>query len=131
MSGMRKSCGKILIAVSAKYFLRRSSLLALLLSTAAVAAVPASNHVFVLVEENHSYESVIGNSAMPYFNSLAQQYGLAAGAPYAPAADTRSPLCFPGASATMATPIMTNIPTPINSWRSTMCRYACVPITAA
>jgi hypothetical protein len=49
----------------------------LLLNTVAMATVPASNHVYVLMEENHSYESVINNSAMPYFNSLAQQYGLA------------------------------------------------------
>jgi hypothetical protein len=74
---MPKFCRKILIAISAKHFLLCSLLLTLLLSTAAVGAVPASNHVFVLVEENHSYESVIGNSAMPYFNSLAQRYGLA------------------------------------------------------
>jgi len=30
-----------------------------------------------VVEENHSYWQVIGNSAMPYLNSLASQYGLA------------------------------------------------------
>jgi phosphatidylinositol-3-phosphatase len=30
-----------------------------------------------VVEENHSYSSVIGSSAMPYLNSLASQYGLA------------------------------------------------------
>lgn len=41
------------------------------------AQVPASSHVVVVLEENHSYSSVIGNSAMPYFNSLATQYGLA------------------------------------------------------
>lgn len=35
-------------------------------------------HVFLLVEENHSYSSVIGSSSMPYLNSLASQYGLAA-----------------------------------------------------
>jgi acid phosphatase len=34
-------------------------------------------HVFVLVEENHSYNSIIGNPAMPFTNSLAQQYSLA------------------------------------------------------
>jgi hypothetical protein len=62
--------------ISLKCFLL-CSLLAAQLSTAAVAAVPPSNHVYVVVEENHSYESVIGNSAMPYFNSLAQHYGLA------------------------------------------------------
>ena len=44
-------------------------------STASV--VPASSHVFVVVEENHSYSSVIGNSAMPYLNSLVSKYGLA------------------------------------------------------
>lgn len=39
--------------------------------------VPASSHVFLLVEENHSYSSVIGTSAMPYLKSLASKYGLA------------------------------------------------------
>ncbi len=38
--------------------------------------IPASSHVFVVVEENHSYSQVIGNSAMPYLNSLANKYGL-------------------------------------------------------
>lgn len=49
----------------------------LLVAAAATAQVPGSNHVVVVVEENHSYSSVIGNSAMPYLNSLASQYGLA------------------------------------------------------
>ena len=40
-------------------------------------SVPSSSHVFLLVEENHSYSSVIGSSSMPYFNSLASKYGLA------------------------------------------------------
>jgi phosphatidylinositol-3-phosphatase len=74
---MRKSFGKIFITISTKYFLLCSLLAAILHCTGAVAAVPVSNHVYVLMEENHSYESVIGNSAMPYFNLLAQQYGLA------------------------------------------------------
>jgi phosphatidylinositol-3-phosphatase len=39
--------------------------------------VPAFGHVFLLMEENHSYSSVIGSSSMPYLNSLAKQYGLA------------------------------------------------------
>ena len=34
-------------------------------------------HVVVVVEENHSYESVIGNPEMPYLNSLANRYALA------------------------------------------------------
>ncbi len=33
--------------------------------------------VVLVVEENSSYSSVIGSSAMPYLNSLASQYGLA------------------------------------------------------
>jgi acid phosphatase len=41
------------------------------------AQVPQSNHVVVVLEENHSYSSVIGNSAMPYLNSLASQNALA------------------------------------------------------
>ncbi len=31
----------------------------------------------LVLEENHGFSSVIGNSAMPYFNQLANQYGLA------------------------------------------------------
>lgn len=40
-------------------------------------AVPSASHVFLVVEENASYSSVIGNSAMPYLNSLAMSNGLA------------------------------------------------------
>jgi phosphatidylinositol-3-phosphatase len=39
--------------------------------------VRASSHVFLVVEENHSYSNVIGNSSMPYLNSLAKRYGMA------------------------------------------------------
>jgi acid phosphatase len=39
--------------------------------------IPTVAHVFVLVEENHSYASVIGNASMPYTNGLASQYALA------------------------------------------------------
>lgn len=41
------------------------------------AAVPRSNHVFLLVEENHRYSDVIGTGAMPYLSGLASKYGLA------------------------------------------------------
>ena len=44
----------------------------------AATPVPRSNHVWIITEENHSYESVIGNSQMPYYNSLANKYALAA-----------------------------------------------------
>ncbi len=35
------------------------------------------SHIVLLVEENHSYSDVVGNSSMPYLNSLISQYGLA------------------------------------------------------
>src|SRR6516162_4286405 len=43
------------------------------------ASVPAFGHVVLVVEENHGYSSVIGSTAMPYLNSLATHYSLAAG----------------------------------------------------
>lgn len=46
-------------------------------TSASAATVPASNHVFLVVEENHRYSEVIGSSSMPYLNSLASKYGLA------------------------------------------------------
>jgi phosphatidylinositol-3-phosphatase len=39
--------------------------------------VPRSNHVWIITEENRSYESVIGSKYMPYYNSLASKYALA------------------------------------------------------
>ena len=39
--------------------------------------MPRSSHVWIITEENHSYEEVVGNPAMPYYNQLIQQYGLA------------------------------------------------------
>jgi len=43
----------------------------------AVGAVPSFSHVFVIVRENHEYNSVIGNPAAPYTNGLVNSYGLA------------------------------------------------------
>ena len=39
--------------------------------------VPQFGHVVIVMEENSSYSQVIGNPDMPYFNELANQYGLA------------------------------------------------------
>ena len=39
-------------------------------------SVPAYDHVFVIVEENHSFSDVIGNPAAPNLNSLAKTFGL-------------------------------------------------------
>jgi acid phosphatase len=46
-------------------------------SNPAHSTVPQFGHVVLVVEENHSYSSVIGSSAMPYLNSLARRYSLA------------------------------------------------------
>src|SRR5436190_11646865 len=35
--------------------------------------VPRSKHIWIITEENRSYESVIGSSYMPYYNSLAKK----------------------------------------------------------
>jgi acid phosphatase len=40
-------------------------------------SIPQFSHVFVLVEENHSFADVIGNSNMPYLNELASANSLA------------------------------------------------------
>ncbi|MFE1314801.1 alkaline phosphatase family protein [Streptomyces sp. NPDC058755] len=53
-------------------------------STAQAAALPAPDHVVVVVMENHSYSQVIGSSSAPYINNtlkagganLTQSYGL-------------------------------------------------------
>ena len=40
-------------------------------------STPTFSHTVLVLEENHSYNSVINGSAMPYLNSLARRYGLA------------------------------------------------------
>jgi acid phosphatase len=67
-----------------KLYRRLSALILLLVFCAACGSAnhgtpaAASTRVFLVVEENHSYSDVIGNSAMPYLNGLASQYALAA-----------------------------------------------------
>lgn len=43
----------------------------------ALCQVPRSNHVYIVAEENHSYEHLVGSADMPYLNSLINQNGLA------------------------------------------------------
>src|SRR5947209_3370097 len=40
-------------------------------------AIPAADHVFLIVLENHAFSQVIGSPFMPYLNSLAAQHSLA------------------------------------------------------
>lgn len=49
----------------------------LIIGVTIVPLIPHVGHVFLLVEENHSLSSVIGNPAMPFLNSLSSQNGLA------------------------------------------------------
>src|SRR5215471_12913255 len=43
----------------------------------AQSSTPSLGHVVVISLENHGYSDVVGNPAMPYYNSLINQYGLA------------------------------------------------------
>ncbi len=45
--------------------------------TSSSSSIPTVDHVFLVVLENHSFSSVIGNPAMAFFNSLATQNSLA------------------------------------------------------
>jgi hypothetical protein len=38
---------------------------------------PRYDHVFLIVEENHGFDQIIGNPAAPNLNRLANQFGLA------------------------------------------------------
>ena len=51
--------------------------LLLLCGVAGAQSVPRSSHVWMITEENHSFEDVVGNAQMPYYNQLIHQYGLA------------------------------------------------------
>jgi hypothetical protein len=39
--------------------------------------IPPFDHIYLIVMENHEYGAIIGSSAAPYLNSLADRYGLA------------------------------------------------------
>ncbi len=51
--------------------------LALFIGVSAFAQVPRSKHVYIVAEENHSYEHIVGSPYMPYLNSLFAKGGLA------------------------------------------------------
>jgi acid phosphatase len=63
--------------MTSKAFRIASILLAGFTGYATAQNVPRSSHVWMITEENHSFEDVIGNRDMPYYNQLANQYGLA------------------------------------------------------
>src|SRR5262245_9332390 len=51
--------------------------LAFFMGIAASAQVPRSNHVYIVAEENRSYERLVGSPFMPYLNSLLAKGGVA------------------------------------------------------
>jgi len=58
--------------------LSRLSLTLIVLSVSGFAqTLPTFKNVFIVLEENANYSSVIGSPSMPYLNSLASTYGLA------------------------------------------------------
>jgi phosphoesterase family protein len=56
---------------------KASIALALFIGVTAFAQVPRSNHVYIVAEENRSYEHIVGSASMPYLNSLLAKGGLA------------------------------------------------------
>jgi len=46
-------------------------------AAAADGPIPRYDHIFVIIEENHTFDEVIGNKAAPNLNRLAETYGLA------------------------------------------------------
>src|SRR5580692_4971285 len=61
--------------MSLRHLCLASCLLFAMVSTAQ--NVPRSAHVWMITEENSSYENIVGSAQMPYFNQLIQRYGLA------------------------------------------------------
>jgi len=39
--------------------------------------VPAFDHIFLVIMENHGYDEIMGSSDAPYLNQLADRYGVA------------------------------------------------------
>jgi phosphatidylinositol-3-phosphatase len=56
---------------------KMSMALALFIGVSAFAQVPRSKHVYIVAEENRSYEHIVGSASMPYLNSLINKGGLA------------------------------------------------------
>src|SRR5262245_13815554 len=48
-------------------------ILACLSAAAQIPGVTPPDHIVIVIEENHSFSEIIGNSSAPYINSLAQQ----------------------------------------------------------
>lgn len=65
------------ISVSPWFLLLFFSSLTLLSSALSLGQVPRSRHVYIVAEENRSYEHIVGSPDMPYLNSLFSRGALA------------------------------------------------------
>jgi hypothetical protein len=79
---MRSSCRRaglvaLCVAVSAGLLAVPMSVVGTVPPAQAAGEVPNFDHIVVIMMENHSYSEIINNPAAPYYNSLANQYGLA------------------------------------------------------
>lgn len=77
LSGLQAACVLCLYLMSALTFVWTGRAATTVPFPATPLSTAPFGHVFILVEENANYSDVIGSSKMPYFNSLANQYGLA------------------------------------------------------
>src|SRR5215468_1543203 len=79
MQFFRRPLAAVLTGGIAAVLVAGTTATAAVTGTAAGAAtsVPGYDHIFVIVEENHGFQDVIGNPAAPNLNALAQQFGLA------------------------------------------------------
>ena len=46
-------------------------------ASAAMSGLPHYDHVFLVIDENHGANQILGNPAAPEINALANDYGLA------------------------------------------------------
>lgn len=80
---MRMSCKALTLSAAVGTVAAAAALIPLATASAAPAASPATagvvptpSHVVVVMEENHSYNDIIGSSSAPYINSLASSGAL-------------------------------------------------------
>lgn len=59
------------------FLLASGFLLVLATSAQAAMEMPRYNHVFVIIEENHATDEIVGNPAAPFITRLAKEYGFA------------------------------------------------------
>ena len=77
ISGTPSSAGSTSFTVEVQDAAGAATSRSLSITISAAAAGSKFGHIVIVVEENADYSSVVGNTAMPYLNSLIARYGLA------------------------------------------------------